>query len=467
MTEKLYLTYQNAFITDPAQKKVTDQSVIKEIEKMGLSVEKVDFKYDYSKEFPVSKMYQVNDPESPHHKNHIVAISQLPMVNVNGEKCSPKWIKNKDGSYFSDKNQFEVIVEDTRVELTRINDQADGNKNRDKTSWDPKLFLDDKEVLCLSGPNLLEVDPINNNYNYNVLEYDYGICKRWLRLIEGRFLERWIFEKNPGGTVRVNHGFTGPRLHLGQYAIDPDTEQVTVEQFAHAQYPFQISATGTFYPDANPETTTVDGYVRRHSVNETWSTLIVSAGNQVQDDGLVSIRTDFSSTATVDRYLNCHRAILLFDTSSLPDDATINSATLSIAINEKWSSAGIYVVPGYASANTVLHPWYFENIGTTNLGYISGDDIPELAGTYTDIPLNGDGISQINKTGISKFGLRNSYDFTGGNPPWEYPYHGGVRCRAAEYGDPCKPKLVVIYNTPTALLSPQAQQQIEQKIQQL
>ena len=50
-------------------------------------------------------------------------------------------------------------------------------------------------------------------------------------------------------------------------------------------------------------------------------------------------------------------------------------------------------------------------LGTTNFGSIISDNI--TTNIYTDLALNNDGLNNISKTSISKFGLRTEWDRSG------------------------------------------------------
>jgi hypothetical protein len=446
-------TYTDALVTDQKQQRVTDQSVKNELARLGVAEDRAVFKYDYSREFPVSKMYQVNDPESPHHGAHIVAISNLPMVNARGEKCIPGWRNNGDGTYSAGPNQFEADVATSgAVAITPFNNQPNGAKAGETTSWKPRLIFNGHEVMAVSGPVLLDVDPVNSNYRRNVLEWDYGICKRRLRLIEGRLLERWVFDRNPGATVRIEHGFAGPKLRLGPYAVDEDTEQVTAEQFAQAQYPFSISATGTFYPDASPESTSVDGYVNSEG-DASWATHRGASSGGAHDSVADDPNFFIATTATSGNWSVIKREIFLFDTSGLHDSAVITSAVFSVRSWDKYDylscTPGCCLVASTPASNTELVNGDFDQLGATEFATRISYASWNTAG-YNDFTLNASGLAAVTKTGITKLGLRISHDFDNSEPSWVSESPSGFRIYYSEQGTGYKPKLVVTYTPATA-----------------
>ncbi|KKR90861.1 MAG: hypothetical protein UU41_C0055G0001, partial [Candidatus Roizmanbacteria bacterium GW2011_GWA1_41_13] len=91
------------------------------------------------------------------------------------------------------------------------------------------------------------------------------------------------------------------------------------------------TCTATFYPDVDPETTSVDGFVQRSGADESWSTL---RNNAVGSYGYPSSAAGeiqwIQSNTTANNWRGLKRSYFLFDTSGLPDDAVINGATLSI-----------------------------------------------------------------------------------------------------------------------------------------
>ena len=211
------LKWQDALITDPTEKIVTDPTVKNQIEQLkeidpDLKVDDVDFKYDYSAEFPVSKMYQVQKGKLA--GTHIAVFSQLDMVRNDGEKIVPKWWKQGD-KWYNRPNTFEVSVDGTAVRLELSREEHVGKV----TTWDPVLEIDGQVILPTNNnPILLYKDPFlepikgeDDLYlTDNTLEWNYGgICKRRLRLIHGRTFEYWEFAEKPGEVITVKHNFQG------------------------------------------------------------------------------------------------------------------------------------------------------------------------------------------------------------------------------------------------------------------
>lgn len=442
--EKKLLTYEDARITDPAMAIVTDEAVKAHLAELEIPVGAVDFKYDYSRDFPHSKMYQVNDPSSPHYKAHIVAISNLDMVNARGERCEPKWIDNGDGTFSAGPNQFEATVDGTAVTVVCINDQPDSRKEGESTTWNPVLKLDGAVVELVGGPNIID-DPLNEHYTGNVLEYDYGICKRRLRLIEGNILERWVFDKSPGGTIRIEHNFNGAPLRLGQFAVDDDTEVVLAEQWDKAEFPLEISASGTYYCGASH----VDGYASMDEREDSWGDLRGGSGTHANTSPYTLY--NYIETRNVsDKWWAMHRTIIVFDTTSLPSDGAITAATLSVYGSQKQNgfssgSADVNIYSAAPASNNAIVAGDFDSLGSTAFSTAITLANWSVAG-YNDFVLNSSGLANITKAGASKFGMRLATIDVGNSPPsWE----SGKNCHISGYstinGASYKPKLVVTY----------------------
>lgn len=204
-------------------------------------------------------------------------------------------------------------------------------------------------------------------------------------------------------------------------------------------------ATLTVYPDASPGATTVDGLAGADIFDSTWANLITSSGNYANDSDL-TINVVIGSA---DLWWYLHRVIFLFDTSSIGNGSTISIATLSVfGINK---TDGLAITPNidiYTSApasNTVLASADFASFGIISQ---TGSPITyanfSIVG-YNDFTFNATGISNIDKTGISKFGARNAnYDVSGIEPSLSSFVESSIQFASADNGTN-QPKLVVTY----------------------
>ena len=258
-----------------------------------------------------------------------------------------------------------------------------------------------------------------------------------------------VYDGGSFGTGAFTKSITGLAEGTGYrvraYAVNSagtgygDTVQVTT-----------LSTTMTFYPDAHPETTSVDGYVVRIAGQDTWANTKAGAGTNAGNADANSAMAAFYCGTTTNKFTRADRTIFLFDTSLLPNGATITSAIFSIygagAKQDPTSSSPTFnIYSSNPASNTALVPADFTTLGTTqyatSITYAAWND-----SGYNDFTLNAAGIAAISKTGITKFGLREaSFDAGSGTPNWvnsAVMYVGGC---FSEAGAGYKPKLVITY----------------------
>jgi hypothetical protein len=386
---------------------------------------------------------------------NIAVVSGLPMVDAYGQKHNLTF-KDKMGVIESGNNIFHLINKGLDTRLILLSDQPNGGKKDDEVIFHPQLFLDGVEVKPVKDtPVLLELDPVNPNYSLNTLEWDYKICKRRIRIIEGRFLGSWVFLTNPHGTVRIKYNQYNRAgsywLRLGQFKVEEDEEIIPREAFERPlfNYPFTICDTATFYPDASPETSTVDGDVRRVTTADTWADLKAGAGTTPIGDDSVNMYCYMSSSTTTNYWRWLMRAVMLFDTF-LGAGVVVARAVLSLYAQFKTDELGFaanYFPNIYSSnpaSNTALVAADYGTLGSTAFATAIGYNII-TTGTYNDFIFNASGIAAINTTGISKFGIRDSYYDAGSNTPtWSGGDKAtGIHWYTADQGAGYKPKLIV------------------------
>ena len=208
------------------------------------------------------------------------------------------------------------------------------------------------------------------------------------------------------------------------------------------------STVATFYPDADPESTSVDGYID-NSTAESWASKRAGSGVDAYHDG-ATIIVGFSCWPPSPNFNGLKRAIILFDTSALPDDATISGTTMSIYGSYKegganWANDDINIYTSTPNTNTTLIASDYSQLGSTAqcdtaITYDNYDN----AG-YNDFSFNATGIGNVSKTSISKFGVRTAYYDASNNDPGYIAYASLVfTCYSADNGSN-KPKLVVTY----------------------
>lgn len=212
--------------------------------------------------------------------------------------------------------------------------------------------------------------------------------------------------------------------------------------------------TSTFYPDADSESTTVDGTTYNYS----WGTygfynLVSGAGTGSWDNLSVDYPCGLYANSDTDTWDGVYRAIFLFDTSSLPDADSISAADLILATstagpsNDDFAST-IAVQPSDPASNTAVTSDDYATMrnDTTKLGELAVSSWSSVNGTPNAIPLNAAGRAAINKTGITKLGTVAEADRTNTDPGWVASGSLTLYCYFAdEPGTTNDPKLEVTH----------------------
>jgi len=450
--------------------KVTDPVALAELARWGIDSRYVEFCQDYAprsmgrEHSPYAKFYR--DTRS---NKRLMVASGLPMVDAYGFRHELAW-REKNGVLENGNNIFHCVIDKGTIRLIALSDQPTGLKKDDEASYHAQLFIGTSEVHPNSPiPILLATDPINENYHDNVILWSYGsVCKRRIRIIEGRFRERWVFESNPRSSVRIKHNFAGSfKLRLG-YAMDAegnplqvsvigDEEIVEASEFDKAVYPVEIGAEATYYPDVGTGNTTVDGTTLRFVTGgENWATIRAGTGTNVYpshtDKYIVIFVTN--NLGTLWRYL-C-RALYLFDSSGLPDACIITAATSSVRGLSKKDDLSIApdinVYSSNPANNNDIENGDHLQYGTIALASAISYAAWNTAGynDFTLIDVDADGFGYIKKAagaaGITKLGVRNAnYDVANHEPAKLVEKISELRGYFADQGDGYKPKLVITY----------------------
>ena len=210
------------------------------------------------------------------------------------------------------------------------------------------------------------------------------------------------------------------------------------------------NTTSTFYPDANPESTSVDGRTRRSTAGETWANLIAGDGTSFVDTG-TTLYTYLRAAASGNNWDLLDKNHFLFDSSSIPDTDTISSATLSVYGANVQNDAFTLSVNIYSTnpaSNVAIVETDHDTVGTTPFATAKAQSTLNNT-NYNDFALNASGIAQVSKTGISKFGFAYVNVQENSEPTWSASaenYWGHYH--ADEAGTTADPKLVVVHSLP-------------------
>lgn len=172
----------------------------------------------------------------------------------------------------------------------------------------------------------------------------------------------------------------------------------------------------TFYPAAGANSP-VDGEVFRSGVNQTFATIQSTTGNGasvVVTDGNI-VRLQCSTTSN--QFSNLTRSVFCFDTSVIGSGGTISAATISFYGTSSFddmagSNPSLNIVSANPSNtnNLTSADYTFAKFGTTV--YASVGQASFSTSGYNDMALDSNGIANIDKAGISKFGTRYDWDVT-------------------------------------------------------
>lgn len=186
--------------------------------------------------------------------------------------------------------------------------------------------------------------------------------------------------------------------------------------------PVAGGAVTTLYPDADPESNSVDGYCDHVAVGSTFTALVNGAGTFAAPSAASAhaalILVDAGDATN--EYTIIRRAFILFDdtANAIPDTDTVDSARIRFwvdAVSNQLSGAThdnsrIVAVSSAPASATNLVAGDYNSQGSTNFGE-SNTQTNLTTAAYNDITLNASGLSNIDITGLSQFALQYKWDF--------------------------------------------------------
>lgn len=322
-----------------------------------------------------------------------------------------KWYAGLLPNEYVTSNLFTASVKGESVSLYYDSDYDYANIEFAK--WSPVLTVGGI-VYPAGKATILPIDPVNSYYQSNTLEWDYGICKRHLRIIEGMLIENWIFDKDPQADVSITQnidkskGFT---WETQAYAYDSasngiaiessgDTKTVKAQSFKGASYPVIIDPTDTFV------TSSSDGYLENIGVN--YLNVRNSDTGTVGDTAIYCIEGQQWSGSQY----KVERSMLYFDTSSIPNEATFTSANLSIYVYWDGTTvdfnltiqSGQPTYPHDPMVTTDFNQTWYNSSGS---GGSKNTTTFNFSG-YNNISFNATGLTFINSSDTTKLCLRSS-----------------------------------------------------------
>lgn len=206
-------------------------------------------------------------------------------------------------------------------------------------------------------------------------------------------------------------------------------------------------STLTVYPDADWWATT-DWSVARASTDQTLANIIAWAGTNAYPTSTDNWAWSLLCSTTTNQFSAMRRAIFTLDTSSLTAAASISSVVFSLYGSFKSNGIGsdnLHICSATPSSNNTLVSADYWQLGSTSFANISYASFSTA--WYNDLTLDANGIANVSKTWISKFGSRLWWDingsFTGTWSSWQITQ---IHCFFADNtGTSQDPKLVVTY----------------------
>ncbi len=173
----------------------------------------------------------------------------------------------------------------------------------------------------------------------------------------------------------------------------------------------------------------IEGYAGGivYSPDYSWHDVVVAGGNAANDTQTISI-VRWTSDSVLDTWSGVYRGFMGFNTASLPDGCTINSAFLTVRGYDKkndltGTTPAIAIVAGPLLSHAVIASGDYSNAGTT----LFSDTITYASWAASDqvFTLNAAGLAYISKIGYTdlcitevNYDLADRLDPNNHNPNW-------------------------------------------------
>jgi hypothetical protein len=217
--------------------------------------------------------------------------------------------------------------------------------------------------------------------------------------------------------------------------------------FEGATYPVYADTVSTFYPDPHPESTSMDGEVSVQFGGPWDFSSLRGQGAGDSADAGSSLMTVFLSAGSVeDEWSQLGRALILFDTSALPNGDAISAAVFGYYAHSKNDdfSDTLQLVGSSPASNNSIDVEDYDEVGAVAYGSaVSLSAITTSA--MNTITLNATGRAAISLTGVSKFALRCGKDFNNDSTWLESGFNSVVLRSADESGTATDPYLEVTH----------------------
>lgn len=203
-----------------------------------------------------------------------------------------------------------------------------------------------------------------------------------------------------------------------------------------------LSASGAMSP--------VDGYAEIRTSNLLFSDIRNGKGNHASATDTTA-KVLLAASTSPNRFAEMLRQITCFDTSTIPDKATITNATISFYGRDKSDGLGepsLQITNAIPDSTSDVTSADYEHLGDEPFDEISFEDF--TVNGYNTVILNEGGVAAIKKQSVACWGQRLSWDlnnsFTG---TWKSARQSYFEFFTAEHDESDRePKLEVTYYAP-------------------
>ncbi|MBU1173376.1 MAG: hypothetical protein KKD44_27730 [Proteobacteria bacterium] len=202
------------------------------------------------------------------------------------------------------------------------------------------------------------------------------------------------------------------------------TKIIPKDYLDSATYPVFTDDALSFNPDADAESTSVDGYIRTWGSYADWGLIHDPAtGQEASSSSAGATGFGIGDNTT---WTGIYRGVFLFDTSSL-SGGTVTAGTFKYYCTSKtittWNlNFNLYSSNPASNTTLATTDYDYNDFGTTVFNTVAHTGSGIATTSYNTYTLNANGIANVNASGISKFSVLAEADATD-----TAPARGGLR----------------------------------------
>ncbi len=209
----------------------------------------------------------------------------------------------------------------------------------------------------------------------------------------------------------------------------------------------------TFFPDGDTESTSVDGHSDYVDLaGQVWDTIHDQATGTSTGDDDATVAVVIRADADTDEWDQFQRGFFLFDTSALPDNDNVDSATFEFVLTgtlDDDMGLSLALVLTTPASNVAITTADYDQTGAVDQAtQVTLASLTNDGATFNVITLNSTGLGNISKTSITKFGIVIDADSEDVEPTWFAGNRALVEIASADEGlaGDKRPKLVVTHS---------------------